>query len=32
MLFGEEHVKRYREPGGAADHNWQGTKVLLEHF
>ncbi|WP_371784882.1 nitroreductase family deazaflavin-dependent oxidoreductase [Streptosporangium subroseum] len=29
MLFGEEHVKRYRETDGAEGHEWQGTVVLL---
>ena len=29
MLFGEEHVKRYRETGGEEGHDWQGTIVLL---
>src|SRR4051794_9130260 len=29
MLFGEEHVRRYRETGGAEGHDWQGTTVLL---
>jgi hypothetical protein len=26
--FGQEHVARYREPGGEEDHDWQGTTVL----
>jgi len=29
MLFGQEHVKRYRETSGAEGHEWQGTTVLL---
>jgi deazaflavin-dependent oxidoreductase (nitroreductase family) len=29
MLFGEEHVKRYRESDGAEGHDWQGTTVLI---
>jgi deazaflavin-dependent oxidoreductase (nitroreductase family) len=29
MLFGQEHVKRYRETGGAEGHEWQGTTVLI---
>ncbi|MGO9956550.1 MAG: nitroreductase family deazaflavin-dependent oxidoreductase [Solirubrobacteraceae bacterium] len=29
MLFGEEHVKRYRETGGAEGHEWEGTTVLI---
>lgn len=29
MLFGEEHVKRYRETDGAEGHEWQGTHALL---
>ncbi|GII90516.1 nitroreductase family deazaflavin-dependent oxidoreductase [Sinosporangium siamense] len=29
MLFGEEHVKRYRETGGAEGHDWNNTTVLL---
>jgi len=29
MLFGKEHVKRYRETGGDEGHDWQGTKTLL---
>jgi deazaflavin-dependent oxidoreductase (nitroreductase family) len=28
-LFGQEHVDRYRESGGAEGHDWQGTKTLL---
>jgi deazaflavin-dependent oxidoreductase (nitroreductase family) len=29
MLFGEEHVKRYRETDGVEGHEWQGTVTLL---
>jgi deazaflavin-dependent oxidoreductase (nitroreductase family) len=30
MLFGEEHVKRYRETDGEEGYNWQkGTTILL---
>jgi deazaflavin-dependent oxidoreductase (nitroreductase family) len=29
MLFGQEHVKRYRETDGAEGHEWQGVTVLL---
>lgn len=29
MLFGQEHVERYRETGGAEGHEWQGTVALL---
>jgi deazaflavin-dependent oxidoreductase (nitroreductase family) len=29
-LFGEEHVRRYRETGGAVGHEWrEGSTVLL---
>jgi deazaflavin-dependent oxidoreductase (nitroreductase family) len=29
-LYGDEHVRRYRETGGAEGHDWQGgTSVLL---
>ena len=28
MLFGQEHVKRYRETDGAEGHEWHGTTVL----
>jgi deazaflavin-dependent oxidoreductase (nitroreductase family) len=29
-LFGEEHVRRYRETGGAVGHDWRrGAKILL---
>jgi deazaflavin-dependent oxidoreductase (nitroreductase family) len=29
MLFGQEHVARYRETDGQESHDWQGTTVLL---
>lgn len=29
MLFGQEHVERYRETGGTEGHDWQGTTVLI---
>jgi deazaflavin-dependent oxidoreductase (nitroreductase family) len=29
MLFGEEHVKRYRKTDGAEGHEWRGTTILL---
>src|ERR1700729_1301066 len=29
MLFGQEHVKRYRETDGAEGHEWRGGTVLL---
>jgi deazaflavin-dependent oxidoreductase (nitroreductase family) len=29
MLFGQEHVERYRETDGAAGHEWNGTTVLI---
>ena len=29
MLFGQEHVKRYRETDGAEGHEWQGATVLI---
>ena len=29
MLYGNEHVRRYRETGGEEGHDWQGTKTLL---
>lgn len=29
MLFGQEHVKRYRETDGAEGHDWQGTTALI---
>jgi proline iminopeptidase len=29
-LFGDEHVRRYRETGGAVGHEWKnGSKILL---
>lgn len=29
MLFGNEHVARYRATGGEEGHEWQGTKCLI---
>lgn len=29
MLFGQQHVKRYRETDGAEGHDWQGATVLI---
>ncbi|HWC86977.1 MAG TPA: nitroreductase family deazaflavin-dependent oxidoreductase [Solirubrobacteraceae bacterium] len=29
MLFGQEHVERYRETGGEEGHDWNGASVLL---
>src|SRR6195952_426298 len=29
MLFGQEHVQRYRETDGEEGHDWQGTTVLI---
>jgi deazaflavin-dependent oxidoreductase (nitroreductase family) len=29
MLFGQEHVDRYRETDGAEGHEWQGAQTLL---
>jgi deazaflavin-dependent oxidoreductase (nitroreductase family) len=29
MLFGAEHVQRYRETGGEEGHDWQGTQTLI---
>jgi deazaflavin-dependent oxidoreductase (nitroreductase family) len=30
MLFGDEHVKRYRETDGAEGHEWrEGSKILV---
>ena len=29
MLFGQEHVARYRETDGQEGHDWHGTTVLL---
>src|SRR4051794_17145852 len=28
-LFGDQHVKRYRETGGEYGHDWKGTQTLL---
>jgi deazaflavin-dependent oxidoreductase (nitroreductase family) len=29
MLFGQEHVERYRATDGDEGHEWQGTQTLL---
>ncbi len=29
MLFGQEHIDRYRQTDGEVGHEWQGTTVLL---
>lgn len=29
MLFGQEHVDRYRETDGEEGHDWQGTQTLI---
>lgn len=29
MLFGQEHVDRYRETDGEEGHDWQGTQILI---
>ena len=29
MLFGQEHVERYRSTDGEEGHDWQGTQTLL---
>ena len=29
MLFGDDHVKRYEETGGAEGHEWRGTTTLI---
>jgi deazaflavin-dependent oxidoreductase (nitroreductase family) len=29
ILFGDEHVQRYRETDGDVGHDWQGTTTLL---
>ncbi|MEU0519940.1 nitroreductase family deazaflavin-dependent oxidoreductase [Streptosporangium sp. NPDC006007] len=29
MLFGREHVERYRATDGAEGHDWQGTTALI---
>jgi deazaflavin-dependent oxidoreductase (nitroreductase family) len=29
MLFGQEHVEKYRETDGEVGHEWQGTVVLI---
>jgi deazaflavin-dependent oxidoreductase (nitroreductase family) len=29
MLFGDEHVRRYRETGGAEGYHWNGVTTLI---
>ena len=29
MLFGQEHVERYRETDGEEGHDWRGTQTLI---
>jgi deazaflavin-dependent oxidoreductase (nitroreductase family) len=29
LLFGQEHVNRYRETNGEEGHDWQGTHTLI---
>jgi deazaflavin-dependent oxidoreductase (nitroreductase family) len=29
VLFGAEHVRRYRETGGEVGHDWQGVQTLI---
>jgi deazaflavin-dependent oxidoreductase (nitroreductase family) len=29
MLFGDEHVRRYRETDGEEGHDWEGTSALI---
>ncbi|MDT0302690.1 nitroreductase family deazaflavin-dependent oxidoreductase [Streptomonospora wellingtoniae] len=29
MLYGKEHVERYRATGGEEGHEWQGTTTLI---
>ena len=29
LLFGQEHVERYRATDGEEGHDWQGTQTLL---
>jgi deazaflavin-dependent oxidoreductase (nitroreductase family) len=29
MLFGQEHVRKYRETDGEEGHDWQGTQTLI---
>lgn len=29
MLYGNEHVQRYRETDGKEGHDWNGTQVLI---
>ena len=28
-LFGDEHVRRYRETNGEVGHDWEGTQTLI---
>ena len=28
-LFGQDHVRRYRETGGRVGHDWEGTQTLI---
>jgi deazaflavin-dependent oxidoreductase (nitroreductase family) len=30
-LFGDEHVRKYEETGGAIGHDWNGTSCLILH-
>lgn len=30
-LFGDDHVRRYEETGGAVGHDWNGTSCLILH-
>ena len=30
-LFGDEHVQKYEETGGAIGHDWNGTSCLILH-
>ena len=30
-LFGDEHVQKYEETGGAVGHDWNGTSCLILH-
>jgi deazaflavin-dependent oxidoreductase (nitroreductase family) len=30
-LFGDEHVRKYEETGGAVGHDWNGTHCLILH-
>jgi len=29
MLFGDEHVRKYRETDGQVGHDWNGTQTLI---